>query len=111
MQIPETLKLWTIVRNTENKIKAYWFGTYEEFVRMECYNEDGHLWKVIPFEEWTAQDLVEIFTNKIDDISYYQWSWLPNELLANLIYNDIKEEDCFNIILDIYKTFEKVFII
>ena len=111
MNIPETLKLWTILRNTENKVKAYWFGTYDEFVRVECYNEDGHLWVEIPFEEWTAEDLVEIFTNKIDDINYHQWSWLPFDLLANLRYNGASESECFNIILEIYKTFEKVFII
>ena len=111
MEMPETLKLWTIVRDTENKVRAYWFGSYEEFVREECYNEDGHLWVVVPFEEWTAEDLVEIFTNKIDDINYLQWSWLPNELLDNLRNNGASEYECFNIILNIYKTFEEVFII
>lgn len=111
MKMPETLKLWTILRNTENKVKAYWFGSYEEFVRVECYNEDGHLWVAVPFEEWTAEDLVEIFTSKIEDISYHQWSWMPNELLDNLRNNGASESECFNIILNIYKTFEEVFII
>ena len=111
MKMPETLKLWTILRNKENRVKAYWFGSYEEFVRVECYNEDSHLWEAVPFEEWTAEDLVEIFTDKIEDISYHGWTWLPVELLDNLRSNGASESECFNIILNMYKTFEKVFII
>lgn len=65
----------------------------------------------IPFEEWTVEDLVEAFENQIDDICYQQWSWLPSELLDNLRNNGASESECFNIVLNIYKTFEEIFII
>lgn len=110
MNRPESLKLWTIVRNTENKVKAYWFGSYEEFVREECYNEDGHLWVEVPFKEWTSEDLAEVFTNKIEDINYHNWTWMPYLLLDSLRNNGASERECFNIILDTYRRFEREFV-
>lgn len=111
MNKPESLKLWTIVRNTENKVRAYWFGSYEEFVREECYNGDGHLWVEVPFEKWTSEDLAEVFGNKIEDLNYHNWTWMPYTMLTSLKGNNVPEKECFNIILDVYKMFERTLVL
>lgn len=110
MNIPETLKLWTVIRNTHNNVRAYWFGSYEEFLREECYNEDGHLWVEIPFEDWTPEDLAEVFENKIADANYHNWDWMPYTMLTSLYDNNVPEVECFNIILDMYRMFERTLV-
>lgn len=111
MELPKSLSQWTIIRNTENGIKAYWFGSYEDFVWEECCGEDEHLWVTIPFEEWTSDDLAEVFENNIADANYHNWTWLPFRLLASLKYNGASEFECFNILLDTYRNFEQTLMI
>lgn len=102
MKSTDLAKRWTIVRNIENNMKCYFYGTYEEFVKQDCEEDEKHLWKEVKFGDWTSQDLAELFSNDLEDANEHRWTWMPKMLLAQLIYNEVPERERFDIIMSLY---------
>lgn len=101
MKSTDLAKRWTVLKNTENDMRCYFYGSYEEFLK-EDYEDDKHLWVEIPFDNWTSSDLAEIFGNELEDANNHSWTWLPTTLLGCLKHSNVPEKECFDIITGIY---------
>lgn len=102
MKNADLVKEWTVLKNTENNMRCYFYGSYEDFLNENCEEDEQHLWEEVVFDNWTSEDLVEIFRNDLEDANEHNWIWLPISLLGCLKYNNISEKECFDIIAEIY---------
>ena len=102
MKSTDLAKRWTVIKNTKNNMRCYFYGSYKEFLEEDCEENERHLWEEVGFNNWTSCDLVEISENELENANEHRWGWLPKTLLANLIINDIEESKQFDIILGIY---------
>lgn len=100
MKSTDLAKKWTVVRNIENDMRCYYYGSYKEFLYME--EEDKNIWIEVKFGDWTSQDLAEIFENELEDSNEHRWTWMPKFLLSQLIYNEVPEKERFDIIMNMY---------
>ena len=101
MNKPESLSMWIIARNTDTGIKIIWYGSYDELIEEE---NESH-WVEIPFDNWLAEDLAEVFGNELEDANHHSWTWMPSELLRVLKSNNVQDKECFNIILEMYNRY------
>lgn len=104
MDKPKSLNMWTVARSTRSGRKVIWYGDWNEFLEYveDDYGEDANVWVKIPFENWLSEDLVEIFSNELENGNYHSWTWLPESLQHALVVNKTPEKERFDIILKIY---------
>lgn len=101
MKKPESLKDWIVVRSTTDDRREYYSGSYDEF--LDEYDEDeSGLWVGVPFANWTSDDLMEIFTNKLEDANEHRWDWIPRSILENMKKIHLTEAEKFSVLMGVY---------
>lgn len=102
MKKPESLKDWIVVRNTADDRREYYSGSFDEFLDEECDPDEKNLWVGVPFANWTSDDLMEIFTYKLEDANEHRWDWIPKSMLENMKKIHLTEAEKFSVLMGVY---------
>lgn len=107
MKKPESLKYWIVIKNKIDNRRVYYYGTYDEFLYEECDEDEREDWVGVPFVNWTSEDLVEIFTNELEDKNEHRWDWIPMSMLKNMKKVFLTEAERFSVIMGVYMDWRK----
>lgn len=101
------MKQWTVMECPKCKARSYFYVSEEEIPEviskfeqagysnedMECYRCEEELVEV-PYEDWSAEDVAEIFGNELENKNYHSFVEMPATLLRSLKKTNIEQEKC-----------------
>lgn len=103
---------WAVLECPNCKRRTYWYLGYEhqeldgeerlratefeEGYSSNCYICDSRN-TIVPYEDWSAKDIAEIFGNELEDKNYHSLVNMPQTLLDSLNEGNIEPEKCTQI--------------
>jgi len=83
---------WTVVtyENEENSKSHYLYGPIEEFIENE---EDRNNINIVPQEEWSIENMMEITSNLLEDINHHKTEAAPRFIVGTMISVGISDDD------------------